>query len=271
MTNDELILRHGDLWTEHYRGTRYHFNRKREFWWQVPGTEARLLATGGHEEMVDLLLSLRPEGGSCRITETGAVITKDSEDAEDWQALYVTEYDGGLEFDQVDVHGRAIEPLDLWTSFYDGSRYTYAMEQVWWRNPAEGLRQRATTGLPTPLEQRLRSVKPNGGSFRITEHGKVLTLIDPQPLPRRLKPQYEALTDTQKRLIQVKVEGANMLPVYLGEYMAGFELEEPERLTDPLPADEEAALIGFLSKYDQTIDGVEEDPLDFADDRPEEI
>lgn len=271
MNIDDEILRIGDSWTEHYRGSRYHFNREREIWWRVPATEARVLATDGQDDLIDHLLRLRPEGGSFRITEGGAVVTKD-QDVEDWEALYVCEYMDSLEFENVDVRGDGLEPFDLWPSFFDGARYTYARDQLWWRNPEEKIRQRTNEDLPQEILDRFRRVKPLGGSIRITEHGSVLTLIEPQPLPPRIQPQYEALSSTQKRLIQVKVEGTNMLPIYLGDYVgAGLTLQPPERLTDPLSDEEEAEMVGFLKQYGESIDAREDDPLYFGDDRPEEF
>lgn len=271
MSRNGKILRAGDPWDEHYRGTHYHFNREGEVWWRVPATEARVLAVDGQSPLVQQLIRVKPEGGSFRITETGAVITKDNEDADDWKAIYVCEFVDPLRFEDLDIQGESLSPLDLWPAFYDGARYTFARGRLWWRNPVERLRQRVDEGLPDAIQKRLEQVKPLGGSIRITEHGKVLTLIQPQPLPTHVRSQYNALTNTQKRLIQVKVEGTDMIPIFLGDYLGGITLHPPERLTDPLSDAQEAEMMSFLKRYGDSLDAEEEDPLYFADDRPEEV
>src|SRR2546422_9179871 len=93
----------GDSWNEHYRGTKYHFNAKKEFWWSVPGSNHRLLATGGHQEILDELLKLRPDGGTCRVTETSAVIIRKLVPGDIGDPIYVTEFGGPITFIHVDV------------------------------------------------------------------------------------------------------------------------------------------------------------------------
>ena len=260
---EEKILRPGDTWDEHYRGTKYHCNPKRELWWEMPDRQhmatVRALAIAGFEGLVDTYLSLRPEGGSLRITETGAVLTKRPPD---WEAVYVTEYDVPLEFDSVDVQGLGIRPLGLWPAFYDGARYSFKNGRLWWKNSADGVWQETREGLPATIESRFRQVKPDGGSIRVTENGKVLALIRPQPLPAGMKHQYEALTDLEKRLIEVKMRSVALLPVFLGEYSGGFTLHDPVDLSAPLSPQEETDLIAFLSQYGQALDDSAPAPFD---------
>ena len=175
MTEDR-ILRLGDKWNGHYRGTKYHCNPSGEFWWKLTDrlnmAAVKIAATGGFEGIADAYLSLRPEGGSLRITETGAVLTRKPTS---WEAVYVTAYDVPLEFDSVDVLGSGVEPLGLWSAFYDGARYSYKNGRLWWRNAADGVWQETREALPVEIESRFRKVKPKGGSLRVTENGKVLT------------------------------------------------------------------------------------------------
>ncbi|MFG1690560.1 hypothetical protein ACGF5M_00145 [Gemmatimonadota bacterium] len=262
MSDRMEFYRSGERWPEHYRGSRYHFNPDRKVWWYVPSTESKVLATGGHEDLVEALLAVRPKGGSFRITETGAVITKRSEDEEDWEPIYVGEFEVPIEFEHVDVLGRGIQSLDLWPCFYDGARYSYKRGQLWWKNPVDDEWQRTVESLPASLEKAFLEVKPSGGSLRITENGKVLTLIVPQPLPQRFRPQYEALSNVQKRLIEVKMKSTERLPVYLGEYFDGFNLHPAQKLTDPLSPDEEAEIVSFLNRYGDAVEAEEADPFD---------
>ena len=200
MTEDG-IFRPGDSWDGHYRGTKYRCSPRGRLSWSLPGDLARVNATSGFEDILESLLSLRPEGGSIRITETGAVLTRMPET---WEAVYVCEHDLPITFESVDILGDRVQPLDLWPSFYDGARYSYKSGNFWFKNTEDGVWQQTKEKLPSEMEARFRQVKPEGGSIRITENGKVLALIEPQPLPRHMKPQYEALNNLQKRMIAVK-------------------------------------------------------------------
>ena len=246
----ERILKRGDRWDAHYRGTKYHCRPNGEFWWELPDRQnmatVRVPATAGFREVAEAYLSLRPEGGSLRITETGAVLTRMPTG---WESVYVADYDVPLEFGSVDVLGTGVLPLGLWPSFYDGARYSYKNGRLWWKNSADGVWQQTRETLPADIEARFRQVKPEGGSIRVTENGKVIALIAPQPLPRGMKDQYEALTDLQKRLIEVKMRNVALLPVFLGDYSGGFTLHEAVDLSAPLTPGEEADLMAFLSQY----------------------
>ena len=260
---DERILRLGDKWEEHYRGTKYHCTPDRAFWWQLPDRQnmatVRVEAKSGFGDLADAFLSIRPEGGSLRITETRAVLTRMPTT---WEAIYVGQYNVPLVFDSVDVSGIGVQPLGLWPAFYDGARYSYKNGRLWWKNPTDGVWQETRERLPSRIESRFRKVKPQGGSVRITENGKVLTLIRPQPLPTGMRDQYDALTNLQKRLIEVKVRNVELLPVFLGEYSDGFTLNEAINLSDPLTPQEEVELMGFLSQYGQAVAGHTPEPFD---------
>jgi len=132
-------------------------------------------------------------------------------------------------------------------------------------------KQFARERIPSPVLKSLTYLKPSGGSFRVTENGLVLTLIPPQPMPPRLKEQWDALTNPQQNLIAVKVESTDLLPVYVGEYYDGFTLSPSRRLTDPLPPETQAEIADFLKRYGQEPrePKAEEVLPDFQDDRPE--
>lgn len=268
----EGALQPGDPWKEHYRGSRYHYNPKREFWWSVAGSSRRVLAKAGHEDILDELLRLRPDGGSLRITETSSVLMR-KVGVGLGIPIYVTEYGGPIIFDHLDVSGDGLEPGDLWTGFYDGARYSFQDTKIWWNNPEDGTKRLTVERLPVAVLTALRTFKPDGGSFRVTENGVVLTLIAPQPMPPRLKIQYDALSNTQKQLVWVKVQSTQMLPVYISRYYDGFTLQPFRKLTDPLSAEDEAAISAFLKRYHGRGEGArrEETELpEFEDDQPEE-
>lgn len=260
--SEQALLDRGDLWDDpaegYYRGSKYHCSPEGDIWWALPSGLGKVRAVAGHEDIVAEFLTLRPEGGSFRITEDGAVITRKPAT---FAAIYVCEYGQTLRFEDVDVLGAGIQPLDLWPSFYDGSRYSFKKERTWWRDPEAVSWRETKETLPREIQDRFFRVKPNGGSIRITENGKVLALIGPQPLPRHIEDQYKGLNNTQKTLIAVKAQTAELLPVFLGDFHGVLTLRPARGLNEPLSPQEEAELMAFLRKYDKK--GGDEDPKPF--------
>lgn len=261
-------LRPGDRWNEHYRGTHYHFGADRTIWWEVPETHERVLAVSGADTVVDQLLHLRPTGGSFRATETGAYIIKSQEDPanpDEWIPLYVQDVDEPLLFADVDPLGANLRPGELWTSFYDGAKYRFSGDRIWWVDPETGRRVPVKDRLPPEVHAVLRQYKPAGGSFRITENGKVIALIPPTPLPARVQEQYQQLTTRQKNLLVVKKKKTDMVPIYIGEYLDGFVLAHVPSLNDPLSEDEQKTFASFMKKgY-----GIDIEAPEIDDDRDE--
>ena len=241
-------LKHRDKWPYHYRGTRYHFSSEQVVWWQTFKNGLEIRVKSGYDSIIKELIKIRPEGGSFRITETGDVIIKMPDDGS-WTPVYVCEMDQPFEFsDDIDITPAGIKPGDIWPGFYDGARYSYLNDKVWWMNP-EGPRQYIVETLPPEVMTQLRILKSMGGSFRITENGCVITLIPKQPLPNELRRQWESMSVTQQQLITAKVEATEMLPIYIGRYHEGVSLQEPKDFTKPLSAEERKKMLDFLNRF----------------------
>lgn len=256
--------------TPRYRGSKYHFDSEGNIWWSVPESGGRINARSGVNRIAPLLLAKRKEGGSFRITEAGEILTlKSDPDGVTGEVLQVGKYQQPLEFEGVDVLGKGISAFDLWPSFYDGARYSFRGDKIWWHNPKDGTDQYTNESLPPALLGRLARVKPQGGRFCVTENGCVLTLIPPQPLPANIVAQFGSLSDLQRNLVRIKTETAEMIPIFIGTFKSGFTLKPVRRLTDPLTDSELERLSKFLKQYDSTDFGREPLPV-FADDRPEE-
>lgn len=243
-------------------------------WWAVPESHERVFATSGHEALVEILLKLRGEGGSFRATEDGHYITKNQETSgQDWTPLYVCAVNEPLLFDALDPMGLDLQPGDLWTSFYDGARYSFRGDKVWWNDPETGMRLPAASPLPREIMLKLREYKTEGGRFVITEQGKVLSLVPPTPLPKRVAEQYKKLSPKQKNLLLVKKQTTEMLPIFIGEFLEGIVLKPPRRLGQPLSPHERQDFQSFLGQYGldvaETHDQVEEAETDLDDDRGE--
>lgn len=243
------VLNKGDKWKLHYRGTRYHFNTKQEVWWETHKDGVKIRVESGHEGLVKELLSVKPEGGSFRITEKGDCITKILSDKGEWVPIFMCEVSTTLNFENGIINTpKVIGPGDLWPGFFDGARYTHLLDRFWWNNP-EGYRQYMVETLPHEVIQQLRIFKPEGGSFRITENGYVIALIPKQPLPSNIKDQWEKLSAIQQRLIATKVKSVDMLPVYIGRYHGDITLKEPIDFSRPLSKEDRKEMLDFLDGF----------------------
>lgn len=246
----------GDNWPTHYRGTRYRYGGH-DVWWQTHKDGLKVHVVKGHERIVKELLTLKKSqknesGGSFRITETGDVITKIQGKDGGWKAIFVCEMDEPFQFEEkLDTMPTEMKPGDLWPGFYDGARYSYLMNKLWWNNP-EGPRQYVEEELPFEIIRELRLHKPQGGSFRITENGYVITLIPKQPLHNYLKKQWDSFSHIQQRLIQTKVQKTDMLPVYIGKYHEGIMLKPPVDFSKPLSTEEREEMLAFLDGFSFT-------------------
>lgn len=246
--SDDSTIKLGDEWPYHYRGTRYHYNNNQEVWWQTFNDGLRIQVKSGHELIIKELMKLKTEGGSFRITETGDVIAKIEKDNL-WNTIFICEMDEPFKMEEIiDLTPAKIQPGDLWPGFYDGARYSYCRDKVWWNNSG-GPRQYVQQTLPKDIMMQLSMFKPAGGSFRITENGYVITLIPKQPLPNDLKKQWESLSDVQRRMIATKVEHTIMLPVYIGRYHEGITLNEPQDFSKPLTDAERKKMLDFLDGF----------------------
>ena len=238
----------GEDWPYHFRGTKYHYTSSQEIWWQTFKDGLKTHVKSGHERIIKNLLPHKTEGGSFRITETGDVIAK-IEEKNEWKPKFICEMDEPFEFEEkINITPEDIQPGDLWTGFYDGARYSYLINKVWWNNP-EGPRQQINQRLPDDVMFQLHKFKPEGGSFRITENGYVITLIQKQPLRPNIKKQWESLSDIQQRIVAVKIENTDMLPIYIGRYHEGITLQEPEDWSKPLSLEQKKKMLAFLDEF----------------------
>lgn len=244
------ILEAGDIWPYHYRGTKYHFDKDGRTWWQSRKDGFKIYVKAGHESVLKHLLDIRQEGGSFRITETGDVLSKLDEE-NSWKSIFVCEMDEQFLFeDEVNISPVNINPGDLWPGFYDGARYSFLKNNVWWSNP-DGARQKVENPFPESLLNILNKFKPDGGSFRITENGYVITLIPKQPLSNNLKEQLKSFSNVQQHLVSIKVDATEMLPVYIGKFNQGVTLKEPVDLSSPLSAEERKKIFDFVEVFSQ--------------------
>jgi len=281
----ETSYTRGDAWDEHYRGLTLHISAKEEMWWQQYNGEQRLHVADPPADLVDAMLELKPLGAQFRVTEQRDVIAK-REDANEeiYEEIYVGRFeeptelrpDGDEEF-AVSLAPDDVEMGDLWPSVYDGARYSLtSADDIWWQNSASRQRHPVASGIPAEIANQLLMHKSEGGSFRITPWGDVITLIDAVPDPGQVKQQYANLPRVVQNIIQLRSDrGLDMLPVYIGSIDTdNIVLDEPRDLTAKINSSEWEDIeqwIDSLGPTGSAQDGIaeRESAAEFDDD-PEE-
>lgn len=249
-------------WHGHYRGYRLRANPSGEAWWQVYNGTERLHLDPVPEEIVDRVTSLKTLGGRFHVTEGGDVLTRIEKDDGNYREVWV----GELELDgryrpaenpelDIPVRPMGLDPGDLWPSVYDGSRFAYlGSDRVWWTDPATHRRHYVEDPLPDDIALEFRRYKAQGGSFRVTPWGDIITLIPFHPRPQKVDDQFGDLPTVVRSIIKLRKErGVEMLPIYLGnvgDYR--FNIIESPNLSDPLSEEEEAELEAWARTLGQT-------------------
>lgn len=252
--SQEHSLSPGDSWPHHYRGLAFQASPDGTVWWQLYQGTDRLTLDPVPEEIVEELLAHKRIGGRFHITETGAALTR-VEDGDEYEPVYLGHVDnleGSLQppdapqFD-IQLRPKHLSPGDLWPSIYDGSRYSFVEDRVWWHNGQTRKRHPVPDGLPGAVQTQLRRLKPEGGSFRILPWGDVITLVSTNPAPGKISEQLNDLPRVVMNIIKLRKESdVDMLPVYVGTIdEPGLDVEEPTSLTDAMTADEKEELAGW--------------------------
>lgn len=265
----------GDEWPMYYRGYRLHTNPDGDVWWQVYQGTDRLFVEPTPDDLIEELLSLKRLGGRVRVTENNDVITR-IEDGDEFHDVYVGELSLSGKFVPADApeFGIQIQPDglssgDLWPSVYDGSKFSFTGDRIWWTNPDTHKRHPVTTTIPNEIHNTLTRLKPRGGSFVVTPWNDVLTLVEDAPNPDRAQEQLHELPRVIKNIILLRRErGVEMLPVYVGSLeTTPIEVKEPRSLTDSLTGEERAKLNSWTGSLGPT---TETDPdahrIDTGDD-----
>lgn len=250
----------GDEWPDYYRGYRLQTNADGDVWWQAyQGTE-RLYLEPSPSSLLEDLHSIKHLGGRIRVTEGGNVVTR-VEDGDEYDDVYVGNFhlSGTLvprdapEYG-IDVRPEGLSAGDLWPSVYDGSKFSFSGDRIWWQHPQTHDRHPVETTLPSDVLGTLRRLKPRGGSFRVTPWNDVLTLVEDPPNPEQAREQLRDLPRVVKNVILLRRErGVEMLPVYVGSIDTGsIEVSEPRSLTDSISAEEEAQLESWAGSLGAT-------------------
>ena len=227
----------------YYRGIRLQFLPGNRMYWRSPREEGlHINVKTGHKEIARKLLKIRPEGGSCRITETGEVLVKIADDDDPVPVIprYVCQLRKSLVFDgDIDNRPTGLEPGSLWTGIYDGTRLAFlptsdGEQKVWWSTVEDfSVRYAVQTKIPRELLRHLNMWKPLGGRFCVTPDGYVLTLIEKGLLRQSDKQRYKELYENERydplRLIDIKESRTGLFPVFIGIW----DLDSPPSFKSP--------------------------------------
>lgn len=281
MTHD---LSPGDEWPNHYRGYCLHTNPDGDVWWQVYQGTDQLQIEPTPDELIEDLLSLKRLGGRVRVTEANDVIAR-MEDGDGYQDVYVGELSLSGELvppDEpsysVDIRPNGLSSGDLWPSVFDGAKFSFGGDRVWWQHPQTHKRHPVETDLPKDFLTTLQRLKPHGGSFRVTPWNDIITLVQDPPNPEQARKQLHDLPRVIKNIIVLRREcGVEMLPVYVGSIdTVPLQVGEPRSLTDELSPEERAQLnswagsLGPTSPTDPDDHRVRSDLQNRPDDDPED-
>lgn len=248
-------------WERPYRGYRLSVDSEKNVWWQVYNGTERLFLNPIPETIIERLLAVKNTGGRFHVTETGEAITRVEQD-DDYREVWLGEFVPGGEFvperdesASVPVRPNGLSPGDLWPSVYEGARFSFReRDRVWWQNPDTKQRHYLEDPLPMSLARQLNRLKSQGGSFRVTPWGDVITLVPFHPKPETVEEQFGELPAVVRNIIKLrKQEGLEMLPVYLGsikEY--SFNIGDAQSLSDPLSKEEEAELEAWARNLGRT-------------------
>lgn len=275
----------GDAWEEHYRGLTLHVDADGEVWWQQYNGEQRLFLSDPPATLVEAILDVKPQGGRIRVTEQNDVIAKvEQTNGTGYDQVYINQLtepqtlqpDGEPEY-AIELHPTDIDRGELWPSVYDGTRFSLSStDRIWWHNPETKRRHQVSSGIPDEIAQAILAHKRQGGSFRVTPWGDVITLISAIPDPGAVKAQFAELPRVVQNIIQLRNDrGLEMLPVYVGSIGNNrVEIEEPRSLTDELDDsawDDIEDWIDNLGPTASAADGIDETESESAyDDDPEE-
>jgi hypothetical protein len=235
----------GDAWEGHYRGFTFHVNADGDMWWQQYNGEERLFVSDPPASLVEAVLEVKPQGGRIRVTEQNEVIAKvDKASGTGYDQVYIDQIPElqTLQPDSEPEYAIKLQPTDvdrgdLWPSVYDGTRFSLSStDRIWWHNPETKRRHQISSGIPPEIAQAILAHKRQGGSFRVTPWGNVITLISAVPDPGTIKEQFAELPRVVQNIIQLRNDrGLEMLPVYIGSIGdSPIEIEEPRSLTDEL-------------------------------------
>jgi|TARA_B110000438_G_scaffold173177_1_gene165488 hypothetical protein len=199
-----------------------------------------------NDELVDLVLAKRPNGSNVRLNRNGEILVYDEGKS---QIIGNMNLPLKIEFEKLNPDPKDMATGMMWVGPFDGEYHHFCDSKFWIKN-INGKRCHYKK-VPKQLKSKLERFKPTGGSFVVTPWHHVVALIVPQPLPKEARSQWENMSKEERRLLQIKKAGANMLPIYICKWDKDWEIEldEPVDFNKPLSESEKKEMSSFLSQF----------------------
>ena len=248
----------------YYRGMRLNYQPgSKRMYWRSPREDGfHVTVTSGHEEILEKLAAIRPEGGSFRITELNEVLIKVTAPGETIPEIpkFVTVLNNPLTFENVENVPNDLSPGDLWEGIYDGTRYSFVPmstgeQNIWWSTVEDfSVRYKLLARMPDELFRNLRMHKSIGGRFCITPEGYVLTLVEKGILGAHARNRYKELYDSGNwdplRLIDSKEKRTGLFPIFIGRWEIdsnNFKFKPPKKWGEALQESERNRMLQTIS------------------------
>mgnify|MGYP003682192981 CR=1 FL=1 len=207
------------------------------------GAQFKIIDKNG---LTDLVLAKKPNGSIIKISRNSEIFI-----FEEGRPLNIGKINSipQLSFEKLNPNPDNISPGMLWVGPFDGEKHHFSESRFWIKNIKN--KRCHYKEVPEELKSKLEIYKPEGGSFVVTPWNHVIALISVRPLPEDTREQWEKLTKEERRLLQIKQAGANMLPIYICEWNKewNIELNDPIDYNKPLSTTQENKMLDFLSQY----------------------
>ena len=266
MTPGRFNQQNEDEHYKYYRGLRLTFiPRQKIIFWQSPkkdGFKVKVIADNESKRILELLSSIRPEGGSFRITELNEVLIKVQGSEADPPEIpkYVTTLKAPLNYEKIQNTPKDLSPGDLWEGIYDGTRFSFVptangQQNIWWSTFEDfSVRYKLLAPMPQNLHRSLISFKPLGGRFCITPEGYILTLVDKGLLSNKARNRYGEMFEAEKwdplRLIDSKETRTGLFPIFIGIWNINSEdwlFRPPQRWGQDISQSERNRMLQTIS------------------------
>jgi hypothetical protein len=231
-----------------YTGMRLRVALDRSVSWQpnkFAGNHGARFLVIDNDGLVDMVLAKRSKGSWVKVTRDSEVLC-----FEQGKPVLIGTISSPpkLEFEKLKADPQDLMPGMIWSGPFDGEYHHFCENRFWVSNIQT---KRCHYQPPSGLRRALERFKPLGGSFVVTPWKHVIGLIEPQPLPEESRDQWEKLSKEERRLLQLKMKGANMLPIYICKWDDEWEIEldEPVDYSKPLSKEEIDNMVGFLTQF----------------------
>ena len=241
-------MKEGGQYLGIYRGTKYHFNYNGEVWWQKSGQYPKIKANFSNKNILEKILSYKPQGGNFRITESGDILTKLFTQERGYVPIYIGSFSGKIELDGLRWNEEQIQPGQLWPGLYDGTNFSVNTNEGLFIK-VNGMKVYAKTGHEKLVKNVLAfNAAQGGGRFVINESGAIIVLLHKSPFPERIRLQMDMLSSEEKNIIDIRssLDMDGRVPIYVGKFDGNIQFKPVFDINRPWTDEEDEAFLKRL-------------------------